>query len=222
MNRTITVKGMGSANAKPDYISLSMYIKAQDIDYEKTMDIASNQLEDLQTASGIAGFDKEALKTVDFNVQPMFEDIQDKKGNYKREFCGYVCSHALKIGFDMDMDLLSRAIRELSKCVSKPEFSIKFTVKDINRLRDSLLESATQNALSKARMLCNAADVELGELVTIDYSMDDIPPYSRTSYSFSQECNLARSLDIQPDDVIVRDTVTFIWKIKSKQGGLYS
>ena len=37
MTRTITVKGIGSISAKPDYITLSLSIDAKDMDYEKAM-----------------------------------------------------------------------------------------------------------------------------------------------------------------------------------------
>ena len=39
MTRTITVKGVGSATAKPDYVIISMTLDAQDMKYEKAMEL---------------------------------------------------------------------------------------------------------------------------------------------------------------------------------------
>ncbi len=67
MNRTITVKGIGKVSAKPDYIVLSMTLKAQDMEYEKTMSIAAEQLENLRSAIVSVGFKRDDLKTANFD-----------------------------------------------------------------------------------------------------------------------------------------------------------
>lgn len=47
MARTITVKGIGKASARPDYVMLTMELEAKDKEYDKAMDIAAKQLEQL-------------------------------------------------------------------------------------------------------------------------------------------------------------------------------
>lgn len=49
MKRVITVKGKGKVSAPPDWIKIMMTLKASDMDYDKTMDIAANQLKELET-----------------------------------------------------------------------------------------------------------------------------------------------------------------------------
>lgn len=50
MTRTITVKGIGSISAKPDYITLSLSIDAKDMDYEKAMFQAADRIVSLKEA----------------------------------------------------------------------------------------------------------------------------------------------------------------------------
>ena len=40
MARTITVKGIGKASAKPDYVVLSMTLESNHMDYDKAMDLS--------------------------------------------------------------------------------------------------------------------------------------------------------------------------------------
>ena len=57
MGRTITVKGMGRASAKPDYVVLSMILESTDKEYDKAMGIASDRIQQLnETLCGI-GFE---------------------------------------------------------------------------------------------------------------------------------------------------------------------
>lgn len=218
MNRTITVKGVGKVSAKPDYIVLSMTLKAQDMDYEKTMSIAAEQLEKLRSAIVGVGFKRDDLKTANFNVQPDFQSERDKAGNYKRWFAGYICSHALKIEFDFDMARLAQTFSALAKCLAEPEFSVQFTVKDKDAVSVSLLKSATENAKAKAIVLCESAGVSLGSLLTIDYNWGELHLYSPTQYEMADRCladaPCGSSIDIEPDDIDVTDTVTFVWGIE--------
>lgn len=217
MNRTITVKGIGKVSAKPDYIVLSMTLKAQDMEYEKTMSIAEEQLENLRSAIVCIGFKRDDLKTANFDVQPDFQSERDKNGNYKQWFAGYICSHALKIEFDFDMTRLAQTFSALAKCLAEPEFSVQFTVKDKEAVSTSLLKSATENAKSKAVILCEAAGASLGGLISIDYNWGELHLYSSTQYEMADRClaeaPCGSSIDIEPDDIDVSDTVTFVWEI---------
>ena len=44
MARTITVKGIGKASAKPDYVVLSMTLESNHMDYDKAMDMAASHI----------------------------------------------------------------------------------------------------------------------------------------------------------------------------------
>jgi hypothetical protein len=218
MRRTITVKGVGKLSAKPDYIVLSMSLKAQDKDYEKTMSLAANQLENLRDAIVNVDFQKDDLKTADFGVEPKYDSGHDKGGNYKRWFIGFECTHQLKLEFDLDMNRLARLFSALAKCLARPEFSIQFTVKDKEAVNVALLQSASQNAKTKADILCSAAGVTLGDLISIDYNWAEIRLYSPTRYVLAENTIMNQSsanIAIEPDNIDVSENVTFIWELIS-------
>lgn len=219
MPRTITVKGIGKVSTKPDLVVLSLEMVSKDKEYDKAMDSAAEQLAQLNECLATIGFEKESVKTTNFNVDTTYENYKDKRGNYKRVFSEYVCCHNLKLSFDFDMKKLSQALGAVVKCLAHPALNIEFSVKDATAVNEELLREATVNAKRKAELLCEASGVKLGQLLTIDYNWGELNIYSDTRYDMD-ECLLAapemgpRPIDIEPDDIEVRDTATFVWEIE--------
>lgn len=219
MPRTITVKGMGRVTTAPDYVVISMSLEAHEQDYEATMELAAKKIEQLNASLEEIGFEKKSVKTTNFNVRTDYERVKDRSGNYKSVFNGYICSHRLKVEFDFDTKRLAQTLYAISRCLAQPELSISFTVKAPSAVNKELLRSATINAKEKAQILCEASGVELGQLLTIDYNWGELNIVSHTDYMLEEKCmampvgGLA-DMDIEPDDIDVSDTATFVWEIK--------
>ena len=219
MSKTIAVKGIGKVSAVPDYVVITMSLEAHENDYEETLELAAKKIEYLNASLVEIGFEKKTVKTTSFNVRTDYERVKDRNGNYKSVFNGYVCSHRLKVEFDFDTKRLAQTLYAISKCLAQPELSIVFTVKDASAVNKELLRSATINAKEKAQILCDASGVELGELLSIDYNWGELNIVSHTEYMLEEKCmampvgGLA-DIDIEPDDIDVSDTATFVWEIK--------
>jgi uncharacterized protein YggE len=214
MERTITVKGVGSASTKPDQVQITLNLNATNLVYQKAMDMAAIQLDYITAGLAPCGILKEDVKTTRFGVDAEYEQQKDSHGNYKRVFTGYQCEHCLMISFDFDMKVLAQVLNALASCEAHPELSIRFTVKDQNALKNDVLAAAATDAKAKAEILAKASGVKLGDLQHIDYSWGEISLYSDTEYSAPtgvMACE--RSIDIEPDDVKLNDSVTFVWAI---------
>ena len=218
MAKTITVKGIGKVSAKPDYIVISLNLESQHPEYGTAMELAAESIQNLNNALAKAGFDKQSIKTTNFNVRTDYSNERDRSGNYKRVFNGYVVMHSLKIEFDMDMHRLSVTLASIADCLSHPQISIAFTVRDATAINEEMLRSATANARRKAEILCDAAGVSLGSLLSIDYNWGELSIYSDTEYCVSEEClsapKMTNAIEIEPDDIDVSDTATFVWEIE--------
>ena len=59
MSRTITVKGIGRASAKPDTVVISMSLDSRAMDYDGAMEIAADNIQDITSTLMDAGFEKE-------------------------------------------------------------------------------------------------------------------------------------------------------------------
>lgn len=97
MSRTITVKGIGRASAKPDYVVLSMTLEAKHKEYQAAMDMAGNLIQHLNDTITAIGFEKGAAKTTNFNVRTDYERVKNRYGNYESVFCGYEVTRDLTL-----------------------------------------------------------------------------------------------------------------------------
>ncbi len=214
MKREITVKGVGRVSAAPDLIVLSMKLESHDYSYDKAMNKASDKIAKLQDALLELGFKKEEIKTSDFDVNTDYNSYKEKEGNYHRDYNGYKVNHRLKLRFNLDMELLSRTLMVISDCLSNPQLSIDFAIKDKTKVNEEMLIEASKNARRKAEILCKASHVKLGQLVRIDYNWSEADIYSRTDFKLSDGMLSGRSIDIEPEDIEISDTVSFVWEIE--------
>lgn len=218
--RTITVRGVGNATARPDYITISMTIESVRREYDEAMKDTSERIAKLQEVTVRLGYAKEELKTTAFNVDTRYESTKDRHGNYKREFVGYACVYRLKLSFDFDSKQLAKAISCIADSGTNPELNIAFTVRNPAKISEELLESAALNARTTAEILCSASGNEIGQLLSIDYNWGELNIVSRTSYEMEEGLLPLAALDkcstpeIEPDDIKVSDTVSFTWEIR--------
>ena len=216
--KTITIKEMGNATIKPDLIVVTIRLESEDKEYDKALSFAANKIEELNKSLEEIGFNKNAIKTTSFNVHTKYENIRDNNV-YKNIFKGYVCIHNLKIEFTLDIKKLSQVLSVISNCLAKPEFEIAFTIKDSESLKKELLKSIANNAKEKAMILCEASNVKLGELLSISYNFDEINLLSNTNYKVESSYMMkaearCTSIDIEPEDIKINDSATFVWEIK--------
>ncbi|WP_214693782.1 MULTISPECIES: SIMPL domain-containing protein [unclassified Exiguobacterium] len=216
MERTITVKGTGNVSSRPDLIVIHMDLVTKAPRYEETMTDAANAVAQLQKAIVRAGFEKKDLKTSDFSIDTEYERYQDKHNNYRSRFVGYVCKQKTRLEFPLDTSKLSDAIEQISQSRANPVLSIRFTMKDPNAIEDQLLVNAAENAKKRAELLANGAGATLGDLLQIDYTWGEIHVFSPTSVLYSQDVvySESRMPEIEPDDIDVSDTATFVWSLK--------
>jgi hypothetical protein len=125
----------------------------------------------------------------------------------------------MKIEFPSDNLLLGKVLYELARCSVKPEFSIEYTVSNPEKCKNELLEKAIGDSKVKAEVLTNAAGVDLGDIISIDYSWGEIDFVTKPVNEMMLKCYEAGEnnepsgydIDIEADDIDVTDTVTVVW-----------
>lgn len=220
MERTIKVTGKGKISVKPDTIRLHINVEDSSKDYESTLRLSTKTTEELKNLLEVLGFKKSDLKTLYFNVDTVYESYQDRDKSWKKRFEGYKFIHRMKIEFEADNSLLGKVLYALAHCIVKPEFSIEYTVSDKEVVKNNLLAMAVRDSISKAKVLAESAQVDLGEIVSIDYSWGEIDLVTRPMNFDEMRCmepvcceDSSYDMDIEADDIDVTDTVTVVWKI---------
>lgn len=214
--RVIRVKGQGTVSMPPDCIQIDITLGEISMTYEEAMELAAESLEEIREDLKPIGFEKKDIKTSKFSIDSKYESKRNKDGAYVRYFVGYECINELSIEFDNDNKKLGKVLNVLSKCSSKPEFSIMFKMKDYSEMKQLLLERSVADAKNKALIMSKAAGVTLGEIISIDYSWSDINIYHKDNVLYeSMECceSSIEAIDLQTDDLSTSDTVTVVWEI---------
>ena len=221
MERTIRVTGRGKMNVKPDTIELNIFVSKVYPEYAEAMEASAEMTEVLKAAAEHAGFDPRDLKTTGFSVNMNYEGVYDEKGNWKNKFAGYRYDHNLALRFDADNVKLGKMLWELSDCGADAEISINHTVKDPEPVRNELLAKAVKDSHTKAEVLAAASGVSLGDIISVDYSWGEMQIYNRTvdNLTFGSNSKISMTeesfdMDIEADDIHIRDTVTVIWEIR--------
>ena len=212
MSGTITVKGVGRVKSSPDYVVVSMDIISKNKSYEAAVDGANRRIELLEKSLCSAGYEKGSLKTLDFTVNTVYDNIEEN-GQYKRVFAGYSCAYDLKLSFDFSAEALAKTLNAIVNSGADAEFSISFTVKEPEKISEKLLASATENAREKAEILCKASGKELGELVSVVYNWGEVNIVSDSNYRLMRAVPMASVPEFTPDDIDSSDTVTFVWEM---------
>lgn len=167
------------------------------------------------------GFQRKDLKTVYFNVDTDYESYQGRDKSWKRRFKGYKYNHRMKIEFESNNKRLGQVLYALAHSSLKPEFSIEYTVADVEKCKNKLLCKAIEDSIQKAQVLITSANVKLGQIQSIDYSWGEIDfvtrPLNEMKLMECPDCDMSAprfyDIDIEADDINVTDTATVIWEI---------
>ena len=220
MDRIIRVTGKGQISVKPDMIRLLLTLEDIRETYEDTLEQSAKQVEILKDCFEQLGFQRTDLKTLNFHVDTEYESYQDEDKAWKQRFKGYKFIHSMKIEFDADNKRLGQVLYALAHAAVRPEFRINYTIKDPEAAKNQLLGKAISDSKEKARVLTEAAGVKLGDIVTIDYSWDEIAfvaePMRKNMLTMgvsSARNSDSYQIDIEPDNINVSDTVTVVWQI---------
>lgn len=214
MDRTITVRGTGKVSLRPDQVEITLTLTAENMNYDAAMDAAAAQLESLRDALTAIGYDKDALRTTNFDVSTRYDYRHDDKGNNTRVFLGYACTQNLRMVFPCDTARLGQTLSAIASCTADPELNVRFTVADPSSLSDELLRSAAGSARQKAEVLAAASGVRLGQLVKVWYSWGDRDFTSPTAFAVGNGLLRAKaSMAFTPENIDLTDQATFTWEI---------
>lgn len=218
MDRTIRVTGKGKISVKPDTIRINIKAEETYKEYSLSVKKSTEQTKLLREAMSKAGLDPHNLKTTHFSIDTDYESYRDENGDYQSRFAGYKYTHNLYIQFSNNNEQLGKVLYQLANNAANVEFSIRYIVKDVDAVKNELLDKAVEDSKVKAEVLAKATGVYLGEIETVDYSWGELEVYSEPFdgmiLSNQMESKEAYKLEIEADDIDIQDTVTIVWKIK--------
>ncbi|MEG1560316.1 MAG: SIMPL domain-containing protein [Clostridia bacterium] len=214
--KQLSVVSTGKAAAPVDIITISLTIAFEDKDYGEALSRLGQKASDL-AASIYPLLGAHCLKTENFGVDTVYENIRDQNGSYKRTFSGYRARESYSLEINFSTSLLGALLEDIAESNATPEIDLTFSVKDAEALRESALKNAMKLGIKRAGLMADALGVDLLSISEISYST---PLNYGETISINETMPLksgARAVStiaISPKDAEVKETVTIVWEIE--------
>lgn len=215
-----TLKVTGSANILVPVDTITIHITNSDTQktYENSLNSSKTALIEFKKQLHLNGFNKKDLKTVNFNINTDYENYKDNNGNYKKRFLGYKYYHSMKLSFKLNDSKFTQVLTSLNTIKGNTEFYLDYKIEDTEKFKNELLIKAIENTKNKAKILANTSGVTLERISNIDYSFNEtnnfISPFRIENKILGAKMSSDSLLNINPEDLKFKDTVTITWEIK--------
>ena len=154
--RTISVSGVGTAEAEPDLALVRVAVVSEADTAEAARDATASAVQSMRDAFRNNGVPDEAVRTSYYNLQPVYEYTDDR-----RELVGYQASHGfeIEIGPDRSGEIIDLAVDNEATRVD----GIQFTLTEETRadLREEAIRDAMSSARADADTIAEAAGVTI-------------------------------------------------------------
>ena len=218
MERLMKVTGEGKIRVRPDQVEIGMIASGRDSDYLKAMAALANTRYPIYEALHGCGFDTSDLKTIKYHIGEHLEYSYDSAGVRRSRIDGYEYRHEMKVVFDIDKERLTTVLAALRNSNINPEINIVYSIKDKAKAKEQLLEMTVKDSMKKAKVLANATGVQLGNIVSVDYSWGEVKAkvsYMGTNYAKNVIVDdTGYVIALEPEDIELRETVTVDWEIQ--------
>lgn len=215
-DRTIAITGTSSLSVKTDYIRIQFDIDKRDLSYEKTLLMLTEQINKIVEVVQRNGFSKDDLKTSDFNIE---KDTKYDKKKGECYFVGYRAKETLFLSFPVDNKKINSILTSIWTEVQNVEFNISFYCNNPTKYENELIKIAVEDAKEKAVLITEAIGVKLKQIERIDYSFSEIHIDNTLEYALSsnicgQESVIGSLPDMEPEDTILKKSITIVWEIE--------
>lgn len=160
---TLTVTGEGSAAAVPDMATITLGVTAQDADAGAAMAATSEVADAIIArldAMGIAARDRQ---TSDIGLQPVWNN---RNSDEDPRITGYEASNRLQVRV-RDLSQLGDVLGAVTEDGANRLSGLSFGLQEPGPVEDDARRDAVEDAMSKAKVLAEAAGVTLGPVVSI-------------------------------------------------------
>ena len=206
---TIEVQGVGAIGTEPNKAELSAAVEASD------RENASNVVQELATGSEqlTGALEEYGIPAEDITTErySLGEDSRDN------QFEG---EHRFRIEVQ-DPDSVGEVIDLVADSGADEIRRVNFTITDDKRstLYDQAVERAVEDAREEAQLYATAADVSLGDPVSIETSQRNVSPYRAFNLSAASGDAGAPTTELETGQVTVTATATIEYEFTAGEEG---
>jgi len=214
--RTISVQGYGQVSIKPDVANISFNLSSTNLDFKVAIDELNTKVNSLSKALRKAGVSKEDIHSSNYNV------IKEYRHNYKtgeKTFLGFKVSHSITLQIDSKTKYVNKVFGAIIKSLKDVELNLSFGIKNLEQSKDLMIINAIKDANNKAEIMAKASNLELGEIISINYNTAPVHYGGGNnrimlSKRMSMDATPVMVEDFNPANIKQSTTVDIVWSIK--------
>ena len=203
---TLTVTGSASVTLKSDYARISVGVSTT----AKTVEEATNQnataIHTVIAALKEAGVAEEDIATSSYSVHAEY-DYSSLGG---QKLIGYNVTNQLTV-IIRDMEHIGATLDKATAAGANNIYNIEFLSTQADAAQDEAMGYAVQDAMRRAKLLADAAGLQLGGILSISDSSSGWVVSTRT---YKSTMDTAAGNSILPDDTSVSASVTMVFELK--------
>ena len=160
----ITVTGEGVVLAAPDMATISLGVTHEAPSAREALSLVNAAVAAVLADLSAAGVDGKDMQTNGLSLNPIWDHRSNSNGPAKIR--GYQASNTVSVRV-RDLPNLGRVLDSVVSEGANQFHGLTFGLQQPRPLQDQAREAAVKDALAKARLFANAADVTLGQIVSI-------------------------------------------------------
>jgi uncharacterized protein YggE len=184
--RRMVVTGEGEAAAAPDIALLSLTVMREASTANEALEANSSAMQDVIAAVKAFGIEDRDIQTAGIQINPRYAYSTGSDGAQQGKLVGYQVLNTLSLRI-RDVGKTGEILDKAVSLGVNQGGNVQFTNEDPSDTLDEARRKAVADAISKARVLSEAAGIKLGRVIEISDSMPFQPPIPMVAKSFAAE-----------------------------------
>jgi uncharacterized protein YggE len=207
VQRTVSVTGTGQISAQPDTAVVTLGVQTEAEEAATALTENSRQMQALVDVLKDADIAAEDIQTQVVRLHPRYEERPSDED--QRELVGYTATNIVEVQM-RDLDAVGEVLDAAVQAGGNRIEGIRFEVSDPATYLDQAREAAWSDAQHKAEHLASLADVELGEVLTINESGRGPQPVIERAVM----ADTAAAVPIEPGSQTIEVDLQITWTLR--------
>lgn len=189
LSKVISVTGTGSASAKPDQVKIFFTVMTEERDASRAIAENARIFEGLLKALASQGISREDIKTVSFNVNPVYDYQSDRRPILTGYSAQQTIEVTVRANETSELGKKAGAVIDAAGKAGVSGVNIMFTIskESTGTMANEALKKALVNAQVKASQMAETLSTKITGVVSVSESSGGFPvPYPARSVAVAE------------------------------------
>ncbi len=208
-SKVITVVGQGEAKGVPDQARVNVGVDVFEPEVGQAVEKNEATIKAIMEALAGLGIAPEDIQTSNYSLY-----AEQKYGDQGAEgISGYRVSNQVSVTI-RDIERVSEVLEAVISAGANNIYGVEFTVSDPAALESQAREAAMQDARQRAAELAGLEGLQIGDIILISESFNQVGPLYRYGMGGGAEAPAAAAPSISPGQVSVTSQVQVSYQLK--------